>query len=411
MSQPEMQLARGGANNRRCSKTARALILGVLKQLKGAGLTLRERGEEELFFGDPSAILQGEIDVLHPRAYRRVLLGGSVAAGESFIDGDWTTPDLTVVLQLLAENLKLVDKIEARLSWLSTPAKKIIHFFRRNSPAQARKNISAHYDLGNDFYRGFLDEKMLYSSAWYQEPQMTLEQAQEAKMRRLCDQLELKAGDHLLEIGTGWGAMAEFAAREYGCQVTTTTISREQYHFACERIEKAGLTDRVTVLFEDYRSLRGQFDKLVSIEMIEAVGKRYLSTFFRHCNALLKPQGRMAIQAITIADQRYAAYSRNVDFIQCYVFPGGFLPSITAMNDTMTRCTSLVVRDLFDIGADYARTLHEWRERVLHYWTTQTEGVHDEYFRRLWLFYLCYCEAGFRARTISTVQLVADRRA
>ncbi|THD51378.1 class I SAM-dependent methyltransferase [Enterobacteriaceae bacterium ML5] len=410
MSQPEVQLAREGATNRR-SKAARALILGVLKQLHGAGLTLREAGENSLFFGDPTAPLQGEIEVHNLRAYRRVLLGGSIAAGESYIDGDWTTPNLTTVLQLLAENLKLVDKLEARLSWVTAPLNGLIHFFRRNSPSQARKNISAHYDLGNDFYQGFLDEKMLYSSAWYQEPQMTLEQAQEAKMRRLCDQLHLHAGDHLLEIGTGWGAMAEFAAREYGCQVTTTTISREQYDYACERIEKAGLTGRVTVLFEDYRALRGQFDKLVSIEMIEAVGKRYLKTFFKRCNALLKPNGRMAIQAITIADQRYASYSRNVDFIQRYVFPGGFLPSITAMNDTMTRCTSLVVRDLFDIGFDYARTLHEWRERVQRYWNAQLDGAQDERFRRLWLFYLCYCEAGFRARTISTVQLIAERRA
>jgi len=410
MSQPEVQLAREGATNRR-SKAARALILGVLKQLHGAGLTLREAGENSLFFGDPTAPLQGEIEVHNLRAYRRVLLGGSIAAGESYIDGDWTTPNLTTVLQLLAENLKLVDKLEARLSWVTAPVNSLIHFFRRNSPSQARKNISAHYDLGNDFYQGFLDEKMLYSSAWYQEPQMTLEQAQEAKMRRLCDQLHLHAGDHLLEIGTGWGAMAEFAAREYGCQVTTTTISREQYDYACERIEKAGLTGRVTVLFEDYRALRGQFDKLVSIEMIEAVGKRYLKTFFKRCNALLKPNGRMAIQAITIADQRYASYSRNVDFIQRYVFPGGFLPSITAMNDTMTRCTGLVVRDLFDIGFDYARTLHEWRERVQRYWNAQLDGAQDERFRRLWLVYLCYCEAGFRARTISTVQLIAERRA
>jgi len=409
MSQPEVQFAREGAMNRR-SKAARALILGVLKNLNGAGLTLREPGEDAVFFGDATAPLQGEIEVHNLRAYRRVLLGGSIAAGESFIDGDWTTPNLTAVLQLLAENMKLVDKIEARLSWLSTPLNRLIHLFRRNSPAQARKNISAHYDLGNDFYQGFLDEQMLYSSAWYQTPQMSLEQAQEAKMRRLCEQLQLHAGDHLLEIGTGWGAMAEFAAREYGCKVTTTTISREQFRYASQRIANAGLSDRVTVLFEDYRSLDGQYDKLVSIEMIEAVGKRYLSTFFKRCNALLKPQGRLAIQAITIADQRYATYSRKVDFIQRYVFPGGFLPSITAMNETMTRYTGLVVRDLFDIGFDYARTLHEWRERVQRYWNAQPDGVQDEHFRRLWLFYLCYCEAGFRARTISTVQLIAERR-
>jgi cyclopropane-fatty-acyl-phospholipid synthase len=389
MNSPDLRFAQQAGSRRR--KGSRAILLRMLRQLRGAGLTLQEMGNEPMFFGDETAPLQGQIEVQDLRVYRRVLLGGSIAAGESYIDGDWTTPNLTVVLQLLAENLGLVDKI--------------------NSPSQARKNISAHYDLGNDFYQGFLDERMLYSSAWYQTPHMTLEQAQEAKMRRLCEQLQLRAEDHLLEIGTGWGAMAEFAAREYGCQVTTTTISREQYDFACQRIEKAGLTERVTVLFEDYRALRGQYDKLVSIEMIEAVGKRYLPTFFKRCNQLLKPKGRMAIQAITIVDQRYKHYSRNVDFIQRYVFPGGFLPSINAMTESMTRHTALVVRDLFDIGNDYARTLYEWRERVQRYWSTQNAQYNDERFRRLWVFYLCYCEAGFRARTISTVQLVAERQA
>jgi cyclopropane-fatty-acyl-phospholipid synthase len=409
MNSPDLRFAQQAGSRRR--KGSRAILLRMLRQLRGAGLTLQEMGNEPMFFGDETAPLQGQIEVQDLRVYRRVLLGGSIAAGESYIDGDWTTPNLTVVLQLLAENLGLVDKIESKFSWLTSPVNSVVHFFRNNSPSQARKNISAHYDLGNDFYQGFLDERMLYSSAWYQTPHMTLEQAQEAKMRRLCEQLQLRAEDHLLEIGTGWGAMAEFAAREYGCQVTTTTISREQYDFACQRIEKAGLTERVTVLFEDYRALRGQYDKLVSIEMIEAVGKRYLPTFFKRCNQLLKPKGRMAIQAITIVDQRYKHYSRNVDFIQRYVFPGGFLPSINAMTESMTRHTALVVRDLFDIGNDYARTLYEWRERVQRYWSTQNAQYNDERFRRLWVFYLCYCEAGFRARTISTVQLVAERQA
>ncbi|CAM3497207.1 SAM-dependent methyltransferase [Rouxiella silvae] len=409
MNSPDLRLAQQAGSRRR--KGSRALLLRMLKQLRGAGLTLQEFDHEPLFFGDETAPLQGQIEVHDLRVYRRVLLGGSIAAGESYIDGDWTTPNLTAVLQLLAENVGLVDKIESRFSWLTSPVNSVVHFLRRNSPSQARRNISAHYDLGNDFYQGFLDEKMLYSSAWYQGPHMTLEQAQEAKMRRLCEQLELRAEDHLLEIGTGWGAMAEFAAREYGCQVTTTTISREQYDYALQRIEQAGLSAQVTVLFEDYRALTGQYDKLVSIEMIEAVGKRYLPTFFKRCNALLKPKGRMALQAITIADQRYKHYSRNVDFIQRYVFPGGFLPSINAMTESMTRHTGLVVCNLFDIGNDYARTLHEWRERVVRYWNTQNAQVSDERFRRLWVFYLCYCEAGFRARTISTVQLIAERRA
>ncbi|MBF6635533.1 class I SAM-dependent methyltransferase [Rouxiella silvae] len=409
MNSPDLRLAQQAGSRRR--KGSRALLLRMLKQLRGAGLTLQEFDHEPLFFGDETAPLQGQIEVHDLRVYRRVLLGGSIAAGESYIDGDWTTPNLTAVLQLLAENVGLVDKIESRFSWLTSPVNSVVHFLRRNSPSQARRNISAHYDLGNDFYQGFLDEKMLYSSAWYQGPHMTLEQAQEAKMRRLCEQLELRAEDHLLEIGTGWGAMAEFAAREYGCQVTTTTISREQYDYALQRIEQAGLSAQVTVLFEDYRALTGQYDKLVSIEMIEAVGKRYLPTFFKRCNALLKPKGRMALQAITIADQRYKHYSRNVDFIQRYIFPGGFLPSINAMTESMTRHTGLVVCNLFDIGNDYARTLHEWRERVVRYWNTQNAQVSDERFRRLWVFYLCYCEAGFRARTISTVQLIAERRA
>jgi len=401
MNSPDLRLAQQAGNRRR--KGSRALLLRMLKQLRGAGLTLQEFDHEPLFFGDETAPLQGQIEVHDLRVYRRVLLGGSIAAGESYIDGDWTTPNLTAVLQLLAENVGLVDKIESRFSWLTSPVNSVVHFLRRNSPSQARRNISAHYDLGNDFYQGFLDEKMLYSSAWYQGPHMTLEQAQEAKMRRLCEQLELRAEDHLLEIGTGWGAMAEFAAREYGCQVTTTTISREQYDYALQRIEQAGLSAQVTVLFEDYRqaglsaqvtvlfedyrALTGQYDKLVSIEMIEAVGKRDLPPFFKRCNALLKPKGRMALQAITIADQRYKHYSRNVDFIQRYVFPGGFLPSINAMTESMTRHTGLVVCNLFDIGNDYARTLHEWRERVVRYWNTQNAQVSDERFRRTLLEY------------------------
>ncbi|MNP30598.1 Cyclopropane-fatty-acyl-phospholipid synthase [compost metagenome] len=228
-------------------------------------------------------------------------------------------------------------------------------------------------------------------------------------MERLCEQLALTAGDHLLEIGTGWGAMAEYAARHYGCRVTTTTLSREQYIWATERIARAGLQDRVQVLLCDYRDLTGEFDKLVSVEMIEAVGKRYLPDFFRTCQARLRPGGRMAIQAITIQDQRYHDYSKSVDFIQRYIFPGGFLPSITAMSELMTRHTDFVVRNLFDMGPDYARTLTLWRQRFLHAWQDIEKLGFDERFRRMWLYYFGYCEAGFNARTISVVQLTAER--
>ncbi|MCL6377249.1 class I SAM-dependent methyltransferase [Pectobacterium brasiliense] len=408
MSSTETQLVRHPSNTARYTR-ARKVVFLLLSRIEGGGLRLHEPEGNETLFGDRHAVLQGDITIHNHRVYRRVLLGGSIAAGESYIDGDWSSSNLTLVLQLLAQNQALVDTLETRFGWLTGPFHRVIHWCRRNRPQQAQKNIAAHYDLGNHFYRSFLDSEMLYSSAWYQQPEMTLEDAQRAKLRRLCEQLALCETDHLLEIGTGWGGLAELAAREYGCHVTTTTLSQQQYDYAVERIQRAGLSHKVTVLLQDYRALTGQYDKLVSVEMIEAVGKAYLPTFFKRCQQLLRPQGRMVLQAITIADQRYSHYSRNVDFIQRYIFPGGFLPSITAMTTTMTRHTDFITRDLFDIGQDYARTLSEWRQRFYQQWHMLNAQGFDETFQRLWVFYLCYCEAGFRARTISTVQLTAER--
>ncbi|MFJ5359681.1 class I SAM-dependent methyltransferase [Pectobacterium sp. CHL-2024] len=408
MSSTETQLVRHPSNTARYTRAKKVVFL-LLSRIEGGGLRLHEPEGNETLFGDRHAALQGEITIHNHRVYRRVLLGGSIAAGESYIDGDWSSSNLTLVLQLLAQNQALVDTLETRFGWLMGPFHRVIHWCRRNRPQQAQKNIAAHYDLGNHFYRSFLDSEMLYSSAWYQHPDMTLEDAQRAKLCRLCEQLVLCEADHLLEIGTGWGGLAELAAREYGCHVTTTTLSQQQYDYAVERIQHAGLSHKVTVLLQDYRALTGQYDKLVSVEMIEAVGKAYLPTFFKRCQQLLRPQGRMVLQAITIADQRYRHYSRNVDFIQRYIFPGGFLPSITAMTTTMTRHTDFITRDLFDIGQDYARTLSEWRQRFYQQWHMLSDQGFDETFQRLWVFYLCYCEAGFRARTISTVQLTAER--
>ncbi|QHQ21877.1 methyltransferase domain-containing protein [Pectobacterium brasiliense] len=408
MSSTETQLVRHPSNTARYTR-ARKVVFLLLSRIEGGGLHLHEPEGNETLFGDRHAALQSDITIHNHRVYRRILLGGSIAAGESYIDGDWSSSNLTLVLQLLAQNQALVDTLETRFGWLMGPFHRVIHWFRRNRPQQAQKNIAAHYDLGNHFYRSFLDSEMLYSSAWYQQPEMTLEDAQRAKLRRLCEQLALCEADHLLEIGTGWGGLAELAAREYGCHVTTTTLSQQQYDYAVERIQHAGLSHKVTVLLQDYRALTGQYDKLVSVEMIEAVGKAYLPTFFKRCQQLLRPQGRMVLQAITIADQRYRHYSRNVDFIQRYIFPGGFLPSITAMTTTMTRHTDFITRDLFDIGQDYARTLSEWRQRFYQQWHMLSDQGFDETFQRLWVFYLCYCEAGFRARTISTVQLTAER--
>ncbi|WP_338569941.1 cyclopropane-fatty-acyl-phospholipid synthase family protein [Erwinia billingiae] len=405
---PELTLTRRGKAGKRLS-TSRRLIFSLLQHLQGAGLRLHDPHLGTHFFGDSQAAIQAEVVVHHSSAYRRVLFGGSIAAAETYMDGDWDTPDLTAVILTLATNMPVLDKLESRLSWMSSPLNRIRHAFRRNSVKQAKRNIAAHYDLGNDFYTAFLDRAMLYSSACYKQPEMTLEQAQQEKMRRLCVKLGLGPNDHLLEIGTGWGAMAEFAAREYGCRVTTTTISQEQYDYSCQRIQAAGLSDRVTVLKEDYRNLTGQYDKLVSIEMIEAVGKNYIPLFFERCQQLVKPGGRMALQAITISEERFDSYARGVDFIQRYIFPGGFLPSVNLLQKTMNELTDFVSLDLFEMGLDYARTLQEWRNRFDHAWPQLEKGRFDEHFRRMWLFYLCYCEAGFRAKTIGTVQLTAER--
>lgn len=392
----------------RNARIARWLLFRLLSGIREGSLTVRE-GQQTLHFGDESSALRAEVQILAPGVYWRLLTGGSLAAAESWMEGEWETHQLTTLLQILALNGKVLGRLESGFRLLGNPLERLRHWTRRKYRKQARENISAHYDLGNEFYAHFLDEDLLYSSALFTADDQALSQAQQAKMERLCEQLALTASDHLLEIGTGWGAMAEYAARHYGCRVTTTTLSREQYIWATERIARAGLQDKVQVLLCDYRDLTGEFDKLVSVEMIEAVGKRYLPDFFRTCQARLRPGGKMAIQAITIQDQRYREYSKSVDFIQRYIFPGGFLPSITAMSELMTRHTDFVVRNLFDMGPDYARTLAHWRQRFLHAWQDIEKLGFDERFRRMWLYYFGYCEAGFNARTISVVQLTAER--
>ncbi|WP_447889143.1 class I SAM-dependent methyltransferase [Serratia fonticola] len=392
----------------RNARIARWLLFRLLSGIREGSLTVRE-GQQTLHFGDESSALRAEVQILAPGVYWRLLTGGSLAAAESWMEGEWETHQLTPLLQILALNGKVLGRLESGFRLLGNPLERLRHWMRRNYRKQAKENIAAHYDLGNEFYAHFLDEELLYSSALFTADDQALSQAQQAKMARLCEQLALTASDHLLEIGTGWGAMAEYAARHYGCRVTTTTLSREQYIWATERIARAGLQDRVQVLLCDYRDLTGEFDKLVSVEMIEAVGKRYLPDFFRTCQARLRPGGKMAIQAITIQDQRYRDYSKSVDFIQRYIFPGGFLPSITAMSELMTRHTDFVVRNLFDMGPDYARTLAHWRQRFLHAWQDIEKLGFDERFRRMWLYYFGYCEAGFNARTISVVQLTAER--
>ncbi|EKO3991696.1 cyclopropane-fatty-acyl-phospholipid synthase family protein [Vibrio fluvialis] len=395
-------------------KGARSVALKSLQLIKIGSLTIEEAYDghdvtvEHFGFaheGQP----QAHIRVTHPGFYGRVLKGGSIAAAEAYMDGWWDSPNLTAVTELMARNLSALDQLEAQSSFVTRAMNKVGHWLKRNSIVRAKQNIEAHYDLGNDLYQTFLDERMLYSSALYLSTSDSLEQAQIQKMDRLCQQLQLTENDHVIEIGTGWGAMAIYMAQHYGCKVTTTTISEEQFAYADAEIARLGLEEQITLLKQDYRLLEGQFDKLVSIEMIEAVGKAYLQSYIEKCQSLLKPGGLMAIQAITIADQRYDYYSNNVDFIQKYIFPGGFLPSITVLTQMATRHTDFIVRDVFDIGMDYAKTLADWRLRFEAALNTVQALGYDERFVRMWRYYLCYCEGGFNARTISTIHMTLQR--
>ncbi|EKO3403162.1 class I SAM-dependent methyltransferase [Vibrio fluvialis] len=395
-------------------KGARSVALKSLQLIKIGSLTIEEayKGHDvtvEHFGFAHEGQPQAHIRVTHPGFYGRVLKGGSIAAAEAYMDGWWDSPNLTAVTELMARNLSALDQLEAQSSFVTRAMNKVGHWLKRNSIVRAKQNIEAHYDLGNDLYQTFLDERMLYSSALYLSTSDSLEQAQIQKMDRLCQQLQLTANDHVIEIGTGWGAMAIYMAQHYGCKVTTTTISEEQFAYAEAEITRLGLEAQITLLKQDYRLLEGQFDKLVSIEMIEAVGKAYLASYVEKCQSLLKPGGLMAIQAITIADQRYDYYSNNVDFIQKYIFPGGFLPSITVLTQMATRHTDFIVRDVFDIGTDYAKTLADWRLRFEAALNTVQALGYDERFVRMWRFYLCYCEGGFNARTISTIHMTLQR--
>lgn len=390
-------------------KWSRKLALKALTALRHGYLILTENGHIVGEYGDKNSALKAHIDVINLRMYQRFLFQGDIGAGESYVDGDWHTLDLLAVIRLFAVNLTAMDKIATRFSWLSWPVQKLAFFAKRNSKHKARQNILSHYDLGNELYTRFLDSRMQYSSAVYPTDEATLEQAQQHKLERLCQLLDLQPSDHLLEIGTGWGGLAIYAAQHYGCKVTTTTISQAQYQYASDKAAKLGLTKQITLLTEDYRDLQGQYDKLVSIEMIEAVGKSWLPEFFSRCGQLLKSNGRMVLQAITIADQRVTRYERDVDFIQQVVFPGGYLPSVSLMTQLLASETDMVLRQLDDIGLDYARTLADWRQRFNRQRHELEIWGYDERFSRFWNYYLCYCEGGFRERSVSAVQILATK--
>ena len=385
---------------------ARRVCLRLLANIQFGSLVIHDGGEA-FHFGTTDDPTQAHAEVhVHDRTlYRMMLSGGSIASGEAYMQGLWTSPNLVAVMQLFSANLPTLEMLEARQSWPVRLGLKLSHALKRNTHSGSRKNISAHYDLGNDFFRLFLDPTMMYSAALFETDRTGLDAASVAKLDELCRQLELDSGDHLLEIGTGWGGLAIHAASNYGCRVTTTTISKEQYEYARARVRAAGLEDRVTVLCEDYRKLEGSFDKLVSVEMIEAVGHDFYSSYFSRCSQLLKPNGKMVIQAITIADQRYEAARKSVDFIQRYIFPGGSLPSVAVIADHLARDTDMQMVHLRDITRDYALTLAHWRERFLAAQAAVRQLGFDQTFVRMWEFYLAYCEGGFRERIIGTVQL------
>jgi len=335
-----------------------------------------------------------------------VVLGGTVGAGDAYMDGDWDCDDLVCLVRLLVANRDVMEKVDGTATVTSRIGNLLQHLLRRNSLAGSRRNVEAHYDLSNEFFATFLDEQMMYSSAVYESANASLDEASIAKLERLCRKLELTPQDHLLEIGTGWGGLAIYAAERYGCRVTTTTISQAQYAAASQRVRDAGLQDRVTVLCRDYRELEGTFDKLVSVEMVEAVGHQYLDGYFRTLSRLVGPDGLIVVQAITIDDRYYEQAVRSVDFIKKHIFPGGFLPCVSRLIAAAARNTDTMLVNLEDFGADYARTLRAWRERFeARRDDIQALGF-DVRFRRMWRFYLAYCEGGFLERATSCVQLV-----
>jgi cyclopropane-fatty-acyl-phospholipid synthase len=392
----------------RLTRALRAQVLGRLAALRAGHVTLEDAGGTQQF-GSGTAALSARVQVRDGAFYRHLALRGSVGAAEAYMEGLWESDDLVTLIRILVANRELLDGLDGGAARAAGWALRAAHALRRNSLAGSRRNIAAHYDLGNEFFALFLSSDLMYSCALWQPGADTLERASLNKLERICRRLQLCAADHVVEIGSGWGGFALYAAREYGCRVTTTTISQEQHRLTQARVHAAGLAERVTVLRQDYRELRGQYDKLVSIEMVEAIGAEFLPGYFAQLTQLLKPAGLALLQAITIEDHRYEQALRSVDFIKRHVFPGSFIPSLQALLSAKTQASDLALLHLEDFGPCYARTLAAWRARFLERVDEVRAQGFDERFVRLWNFYLAYCEGGFRERSIGVAQLLFAR--
>ena len=388
-------------------RLARRLLLGLLEQLGRGKITLVEE-DQRLDFGRRSDEfgLKAVVTVQHPRFYRHAVFGGSVGSAEAYINGYWSADDLTALIRILTLNQDVFERMEKGLARLAAPMNRLFHFLHKNTRRGSRENILAHYDLGNDFYQLFLDETLTYSCGIFETKASSLKEASVAKYDRICRKLRLGPQDHVLEIGTGWGGFAIHAVRHYGCRVTTTTISSKQHQLAAERFAAAGVSDNITLLKQDYRDLSDRFDKLVSIEMIEAVGHHYLDSFFRVCSQRLKPDGMFLLQAITIQDQVFEKHKRSVDFIKRFIFPGSCIPSIAAISQSIANATDMKLLHLEDITPHYARTLREWRRRFFANIDRVRALGFSEAFIRMWEYYLCYCDGGFAERYIGDVQML-----
>ncbi len=387
----------------------RSAVIARLAGLRSDAIRLHE-GDQSYVLGaggsaDPNATLR----VTNPQFWPAIVFGGTLGGAEAWMEGWWDTEDLPGIIRLLARNREAVVGLNRGLARFQAQALRFVHWRRSNSRRGSRQNIAAHYDLGNGFFRSFLDPSMTYSSALFAHRSQSLEDAQAAKYERLCHRLGLAERHRLLEIGTGWGGFALYAARTRGCHVTTTTISEEQHRLTTERVRAAGLGERVTVLLRDYRDLEGRFDRLVSIEMVEAVGHDNLATYFRTCSDRLETDGAMAIQAILHRDQDYERSLRSVDFIKRYIFPGGQLPSVGSLIGAMGESTDLRLTALEDISAHYAETLRRWRERLTEKWEGLRQAGLSEKFLRMWAFYFAYCEGGFDERVIAVSQIVFEK--